>query len=608
MLLNGMLKEPSGNQDEAEHGSSSSSSSSKKSSGKEIFVLLDSHDRVEVKRRYLRLKEVNLWVPDIILKSFRSAYPNIPIMPSILGVGEIYYEELSKQAPPLLKYQGVGLRTALLNIGFTPAEAASIQRNQVKFGVFTDPSGARKQLTWINCNTYNNSPGPDNEKENTMAVQLIWKNGQVNSQGVSSYLAQDGSPYKWGPLGPASLALEGERSATVLAAAFRGHKGRKKAVLKKASKARMLKGDQTKQEAMEPAKASDLDTQSAMIGLLGKLQRDNTDQSVEEYRVRWLAELSEEHSKEQDVYRQKIKAAEERAQKAESELSKLRLSCLDVEGMESKSFLEMNDKRKLNKAIQRAMRLHPGEVKGSFCVSGNEYWLIPKPYKDGDGAGKTQIKQRVGLLDAIKNRLRLGKEGGKVFLKRNKEELKEAAILARFHPKLQRLGPNETQSIMRGGGFNWTQMEFLSVAFNSYGQHYPLAPLRHVRALEHSDEIRCSQQLEVSLLTKHNEECPASVMVQDLAEIFASELDRAATQKLLLDRFRLLSDVASNVMSCALSQDKGGTVVKWSFRLIPVENCQSCDWVRLFCTFEQLRLHARSVSRGRPNAGGAQSL
>jgi hypothetical protein len=29
MLLNGMLKEPSGNQEEAEHGSSSSSSSSK---------------------------------------------------------------------------------------------------------------------------------------------------------------------------------------------------------------------------------------------------------------------------------------------------------------------------------------------------------------------------------------------------------------------------------------------------------------------------------------------------------------------------------------------------------------------------------------------------
>jgi len=80
-------------------------------------------------------------------------------------------------------------------------------------------------------------------------------------------------------------------------------------------------------------------------------------------------------------------------------------------------------------------------------------------------------------------------------------------------------------------------MEFLSVAFNSYGQHYPLAPLRHVRALEDSDEIKCSQQLEVSLLTKHNEECPASVMVQDLAEIFASELDRAATQKLLLDFF-----------------------------------------------------------------------
>jgi hypothetical protein len=204
-----------------------------------------------------------------------------------------------------LKSQGVGLCTALVNIGFNPAEAASIQCNQVKFGAFTDPSGARKQLTWINCNPYNNSPGSDNEKENTMAVQLIWKNGQVNSQGVSSYLAQDGPPYKWGPLGPASLAFEGERSATVLAAAFRGHKGRKKAVLKKASKARILKGDQTKQEAMEPAKASDLDTHSAMIGLLEKLQRDNTDQSVEEYRVRLLAELSEEHSEEQDVYHQK---------------------------------------------------------------------------------------------------------------------------------------------------------------------------------------------------------------------------------------------------------------------------------------------------------------
>jgi len=34
----------------------------------------------------------------------------------------------------------------------------------------------------------------------------------------------------------------------------------------------------------------------------------------------------------------------------------------------------------------------------------------------------------------------------------------------------------------------------------------------------------------VSLLTKHNEECPASVMVQDLAEIFASELDQGLEQ------------------------------------------------------------------------------
>jgi len=103
-----------------------------------MVVLLDSHDRVEVKRRYLRLKQVNLWVPNIILRSFRSAYPNIPIMPSILGLGEIYYEELSKQAPPLLKSQGVGLCTALVNIGFTPAEAASIQCNQVKFGASFD--------------------------------------------------------------------------------------------------------------------------------------------------------------------------------------------------------------------------------------------------------------------------------------------------------------------------------------------------------------------------------------------------------------------------------------------------------------------------------------
>ena len=106
MLLSGMLKHPSGgeNVDKVKR-SSSSSSRGNSSSRMGMAVLPDSRDRVEVRRRQMRLKLIDLWIPDINSKSFHAIHSNMPFMALLLGLGDSYYENLALQTPPLVKCQ-----------------------------------------------------------------------------------------------------------------------------------------------------------------------------------------------------------------------------------------------------------------------------------------------------------------------------------------------------------------------------------------------------------------------------------------------------------------------------------------------------------------------
>jgi hypothetical protein len=105
MLLSGMLKHPSGGENEDKVKRSSSSSRGNSSSRMGMAVLPDSRDRVEVRRRRMRLKLIDLWIPDTNSKTFHAINPNALFMALLLGLGDSYYENLALQTPPLVKCQ-----------------------------------------------------------------------------------------------------------------------------------------------------------------------------------------------------------------------------------------------------------------------------------------------------------------------------------------------------------------------------------------------------------------------------------------------------------------------------------------------------------------------
>ena len=61
-------------------------------------------------------------------------------------------------------------------------------------------------------------------------------------------------------------------------------------------------------------------------------------------------------------------AAEERARQAEVEVLRLRGGCvLDIDALEAKSYLSLEDKRKLQKVVACTVRMSPGQtISGSF--------------------------------------------------------------------------------------------------------------------------------------------------------------------------------------------------------------------------------------------------
>jgi hypothetical protein len=107
MLLSGILKHPSGGENEVKVKRSSSSSSSRGNSSSRMgmAVLPDSRDRVEVRRRRMRLKLIDLWIPDTKSKTFHTTHPNMLFMALLLGLGDSYNENLVLQTAPLVKCQ-----------------------------------------------------------------------------------------------------------------------------------------------------------------------------------------------------------------------------------------------------------------------------------------------------------------------------------------------------------------------------------------------------------------------------------------------------------------------------------------------------------------------
>ena len=278
-------------------------------------------------------------------------------------------------------------------------------------------------------------------------------------------------------------------------------------------------------------------------------------------------------------------AAERRASRAEVKLSVLTLKrdeMLDVDEIcQREAGFTVDERRKVDTLITKATQLHPGEINDSFKLYRKEYWAIPASTKGDGDLSKSRVKVKATLLRDLTARLGVGTQIGAKYLKYHRAELAEAAVLAKFHPKLLTFSPEDTDAIILDSGLSGRGLERLNANIRALGGHVPFAPRSQVEPLRRKDEVKCAEQIEVSLLDKDGMPCRAAVMVQCTHEVIASVFDEAAAKNLLIKRFKLRSDPDANVRHIKLSQDKGDEWIKFTLQPVGVLNNQSVAWARL---------------------------
>ena len=298
-----------------------------------------------------------------------------------------------------------------------------------------------------------------------------------------------------------------------------------------------------------------------------------------------IEELTAKHNKELDDIKQQWCIAEQKVSLAEVDLCVCRLKrdeMLDVDEIcRRDTGFTVEERRKVDKLIQKATELHSGRIDGSFKIYRKEFWPMPAPFKGDGDLSKTQLKVKAALLRDVTLHLGVGTKVGAKYLKYHRDELAEAAVLAKFHPKLITFSPEDTDAIILDCGLTGRGWEGMNANVKALGGHVPFAPRNQVERIRRTDEVKCSKQLEISLLDKNGMPCRAAAMVQCNGELVASVFDEAAAKGLLIPGFKLRSDPDADVRHIKLSQDKGGDVVKFTLQPIGVVKNQSVTWARL---------------------------
>ena len=219
-----------------------------------------------------------------------------------------------------------------------------------------------------------------------------------------------------------------------------------------------------------------------------------------------IEELTAKHNKELDDIKQQWCIAEQKVSLAEVDLCVCRLKrdeMLDVDEIcRRDTGFTVEERRKVDKLIQKATELHSGRIDGSFKLYRKEFWPMPAPFKGDGDLSKTQLKVKAALLRDVTLHLGVGTKVGAKYLKYHRDELAEAAVLAKFHPKLITFSPEDTDAIILDCGLTGRGWERMNANVKALGGHVPFAPRNQVERIRRTDEVKCSKQLEISLLDK----------------------------------------------------------------------------------------------------------
>jgi len=403
-----------------------------------------SPDRTELQRRLLAQKGVNQWYVWIFRSPFYEVRKDLKCLPASVSLSLRYYVALAEMKPRLIPGRGCGTKATLVNMGYLLHEAVMIAANMIHYGRI---SLGGQSLQWINFSLHSETSQAIVYKS-TQDVMHMFNRDHLSSLVVTRPRTREleaGGQFEWGPDGFGRLdPTEASSSAVVIVrfirrAAAHANEARAKLELKEAAlksvasrgeiavnlKFEEIQGISTSSvhaefksticgRLCEPSNwktnraavlarssSADANVLTCVDSLLDDFGKDLSEKlALEASQI--IEELTAKHNKELDDIKQQWCIAEQKVSLAEVDLCVCRLKrdeMLDVDEIcRRDTGFTVEERRKVDKLIQKATELHSGRIDGSFKIYRKEFWPMPAPFKGDGDLSKTQLKVKAALL------------------------------------------------------------------------------------------------------------------------------------------------------------------------------------------------------------------